>query len=606
MRHLLSIILANALVIFLTFVSPQLARAAATFTIVNLDSAGEGFNELTPAAPVGGNSGTTLGQQRLNAFQHAANIWGGLINSPVNIRVEASFDPLFCSASGAVLGSAGPNTVHRDFAGAAVSNTWYVQALANSLFGGDLSGSNDIGASFSSIIGTAGCLPNNGWYFGLDGSPPAGRIDFVTVLLHELAHGLGFLSLVSLNTGAKFQGFNDAYMHFLESHVTGKSFPLMTDGERFAASTSTGNLHWTGANVVAESGGGHVRMYAPNSVQGGSSVSHFDTVLNPNELMEPSYTGPLHDVGLTVELFADLGWVFGDQTAPGKITNLKAITPTQQTNITLNWTSPGDDGNGGTATSYDLHVSNARLSEATWNTATAVNDEPVPMLAGSPESITVGNLLCGRTYYFGMKTTDNDNNTSVLSNVATGRTAACNKFSPSPKILPASETGVLYTKTIDLVNGATPFNVLFDVVPAWLTVNAPVDNSFSVTGTPPLLDAGTTVSLAGVISDAVGSVLKAKFTLRIAKPIEITTTTVRGGKVNTNYTATLRAKDGVKAYTWSVDGGGVLPGNAPLNLVAATGKFTVLPTAPGSVDVTFRVTDAAGGTDTQILTLTFN
>ena len=78
MRHLLLIILANALAIFLTLVSPQLARAAATFTIVNLDSAGEGFNELTSAAPVGGNSGTTLGQQRLNAFQHAANIWGGL------------------------------------------------------------------------------------------------------------------------------------------------------------------------------------------------------------------------------------------------------------------------------------------------------------------------------------------------------------------------------------------------------------------------------------------------------------------------------------------------------------------------------------------------
>ncbi|MDP9129136.1 MAG: hypothetical protein M3N35_02005, partial [Candidatus Binatota bacterium] len=119
-------------------------------------------------------------------------------------------------------------------------------------------------------------------------------------------------------------------------------------------------------------------------------------------------------------------------------------------------------------------------------------------------------------------------------------------------------------------------------------------------------DAGTTVSLAGAITDAVGSVLKAKFTLKIAKPVQITTTTVRAGKVNTNYTATLRAKDGVKAYTWSVDGVGVLPGNAPLNLVAATGKFTVLPTAPGNVDVTFRVTDAAGGTDTQILTLTFN
>lgn len=606
MRYLLSIILANALVIFLNLFSPQLARAGATFTIVNLDSVGEGFKDLAPAAPVGGNPGTTLGQQRLNAFQYAANIWGALINSPVVIKVEAKFDPLFCTANSAQLGSAGPITVHGSFAGAPLANTWYVQPLANSLFGGDLTAvNNDIQATFSSNIGTPGCLENSGWYFGLDGNAPANRIDFVTVLLHELGHGLGFLTLVSLSTGAKFQGFDDAYMRFLENHATGKSYPQMTDFERVVASTSTENLHWTGANVVTASGG-HVQVYAPNPGQSGSSVSHFDTVLTPNELLEPFYTGPLHDPGLTVELFADLGWVVGDLTAPGKITALKAVTPTQQTNLTLNWTAPGDDNNTGTAASYDLRFSIARISEATWNTATPVNGEPVPMVAGSLESMSVGNLLCGRTYYFGIKTTDNDNNRSILSNVASGRTAACNKFSTSPKILPASEAGVLYTKTIDLVNGATPFNVLFDVVPAWLTVNAPVGNSFSVTSTPPLLDAGTTVSLAGVITDAVGSVLKARFRLKVAKPVQISTTSLRAGKVNANYTATLRAKDGVKGYTWSVDGVVVLPGNAPLGLDPATGKITVLPTVAGSVDLTFRVTDAAGGTDTQILTLTFN
>ena len=138
----------------------------------------------------------------------------------------------------------------------------------------------------------------------------------MTVLLHELGHGLGFLSLVNLSTGQKLNGFDDAYMRFLEDHSTGKSYPQMTNAERLAASTNTGNLHWTGPNVVAGSGGltagrhpsGHVQMYAPNPAQSGSSVSHYDTALSPNELMEPSYTGPLHDVGLTLELFADLGW----------------------------------------------------------------------------------------------------------------------------------------------------------------------------------------------------------------------------------------------------------------------------------------------------------
>ena len=38
--------------------------AAARITIVNANQAGIGFNDATPATPVGGNSGTTVGQQR--------------------------------------------------------------------------------------------------------------------------------------------------------------------------------------------------------------------------------------------------------------------------------------------------------------------------------------------------------------------------------------------------------------------------------------------------------------------------------------------------------------------------------------------------------------
>ena len=65
----------------------------ATFIINNLDGPGEGFNDPTPATPVGGNPGTTLGQQRLNAFQRAAEIWGGALESDVPISIEAALDP---------------------------------------------------------------------------------------------------------------------------------------------------------------------------------------------------------------------------------------------------------------------------------------------------------------------------------------------------------------------------------------------------------------------------------------------------------------------------------------------------------------------------------
>src|SRR6185503_18061399 len=97
------------------------ASAAATIVIVNGNAPGVGFNDPTPVAPVGGNTGTTLGQQRLIAFQHAAAIWSARLDSNVPIRIQAQFVPLGTN----VLGSAGPLGVARDFPGAPLPNTWY-------------------------------------------------------------------------------------------------------------------------------------------------------------------------------------------------------------------------------------------------------------------------------------------------------------------------------------------------------------------------------------------------------------------------------------------------------------------------------------------------
>lgn len=304
------------------------AAPAATFSINVLDGASEGFNDPTPVSPVGGNSGTTLGEQRLNVFEEAARIWGEYVASAVTIEINASFDPLFCNGSSAVLGSAGPETVHSDFTGAPLPNTWYVQALANSLSGTDLDGSNaDLGAAFSSSIDN-GCLSGiSGWYYGLDHNAPAGQLDLLDTLLHEFAHGLGFLSLVDLSTGELFLGSNDIFSNFLEDHSAGKNFPAMTDAERLTAITDTGDLHWTGLEVgsvaasVLSAGrdpvSGHVEMYAPNPVEQGSSVSHFSTTLSPDELMEPfATTSPIRD--LTDALLVDIGWpVCGDGLVDG-------------------------------------------------------------------------------------------------------------------------------------------------------------------------------------------------------------------------------------------------------------------------------------------------
>ncbi len=313
-------------------VAPSAVRAA-TITIVDLDGAGVGLNDTTPVVPAGGNPGTTLGAQRFNAMQFAADVWGARVESPVEIRIGASFASLPCNSSSAVIGQTGPNSVHRDFAGAPFPSTWYPAALANSLAGVDLNPSaDDMGATFNSAIGTT-CAFSATFYYGFDAKPPSGRIDFVSVALHEFAHGLGFLTFVS-QSGAKLSGLDDAFMRLLEDHRTAKLFPAMTDAERAAASVATGNLQWVGAFGDALSGQftagvgttGHIQMFAPSTYQSGSSVSHVDTALTPNEVMEPSYTGPNHDVELTLEFLEDVGWKVSSGVAPGP-TATRTATP---------------------------------------------------------------------------------------------------------------------------------------------------------------------------------------------------------------------------------------------------------------------------------------
>lgn len=219
---------------------------AATFVIVNQDSPGEGFNDNTPAAPVGGNPGTTIGQQRLNLFNYAAGIWGALLPSDVTIRVEARFNPQSCDASSAVLGSAGPISVFRDFAGAEFGSVWYHVALANKQAGIDLEpGDNDISATFNSAIdNNDNCLAGTNWYYGFDGND-GGDVELLPVLLHEFGHGLGFSTLVGSN-GAEFLGFSDLYESFLLDNSTGLHWDDMSNGQRSASAVNTGNVVWDG------------------------------------------------------------------------------------------------------------------------------------------------------------------------------------------------------------------------------------------------------------------------------------------------------------------------------------------------------------------------
>lgn len=233
------------------FALPEAARAQATIVIQNFDGAGEGFNDPTPVAPVGGNVGTTLGQQRLNVFQRAAQLWGATLTSGVTITVRANFDPLTCNATSAVLGSAGARFVNRNFPGA-VPNTWYSEALANKIAGvNNVPGEPEIQARFNSNLGQTGCLTGSPFYLGIDGNAPPGQVNLLVVVLHEIAHGLGFQTFTSGITGVQFQGVPTIYDRFLRDLSTGKLWVQMTDAERAASALNFRRVVWDGANVTA-------------------------------------------------------------------------------------------------------------------------------------------------------------------------------------------------------------------------------------------------------------------------------------------------------------------------------------------------------------------
>ena len=86
--------------------------------------------------------------------------------------------------------------------------------------------------------------------------------------------------------------------------------------------------------------------------------------------------------------------------------------------VTLRWTAPGDDGSQGRATAYDLRYSTSPITAANFPQATQVSGEPAPAVAGSAESFTVNGLTNGITYYFAIKTRDETNNWSTMSNTA--------------------------------------------------------------------------------------------------------------------------------------------------------------------------------------------
>lgn len=263
----------------------------------SMEGANEGFND------------PTLGASRRNAFAHALGIWESYLVASYagqTVTVQAAFDPLGGTSEAATLGRASAN------GGAVVSRpTFAGTPLASQLRGFDTNGStHDIKITFNSDIDNQTVLGPQDFYYGTDANPGFDT-DFVTVALHEIAHGLDFSSDIKSDGTLRNATLSKVFDQFLTDSATGGT-PLsgMTDAQRLTAITGD-SLYWFGPSATAANGGNRVRMYAPSPYEKGSSVSHVDEGSHGELTLSPKYNNDIinHQISaLELGMLEDMGW----------------------------------------------------------------------------------------------------------------------------------------------------------------------------------------------------------------------------------------------------------------------------------------------------------
>jgi hypothetical protein len=356
---------------------------SAVITIVNGDGPGEGFNDPTVVAPVGGNPGTTRGQQRLIAFQAAADIWGAALPSDVEIFIQAYFDNLTCTATSATLGAAGAIQIFANFPGREFDNMWYHVALANRLAGDDLApgpngtSADDIVAQFNSRLnGDVGCLGGRGWYLGLDNNH-GNDIDLMVVLLHEFGHGLGFANFVTEASGSRPLGLGDIFSEYTRDQTSGKKWNAMTTPELVASAINSRRVFWDGLHVAAATpsvlapGTPVLRVNSPGGIAGIYAVG------------TAAFGPPLSSPGMT----GDVAVALDDANVSGPSTSDGCTSITNDVNGKIAIVDRGTCG-------FTVKVKNAQIAGAVAVlVANNVAGSPPAGLGGSDATITIPSVL---------------------------------------------------------------------------------------------------------------------------------------------------------------------------------------------------------------------
>ncbi len=317
-------------------------------------------------------------QAAKDAFDFAKGIWEQTVTSSVTIEVEAHWADLGgCTGAPISLGSAGANRRWRG-GSLPVADTWYVDALADALAGADIcglvnppcTGDPDIVANFNKECDDPGASVT--WYFGTDGNTPSGETDFVSVILHEIGHGLGFSGAGNVTGGSgTIRTGNPAdptiYDRSTEDGKGNNLFSAFTDpsiGLAAALEGDSSGVFFNATNANAANGGSPPTLYSPSTWEGGSSYSHLnESTYNggTQALMTPALASmeAVHVVGsITCGMFEDMGWTIAaancDIALPVELASFAAYV--EDGDVLLRWETLSESNNAG----FDIQVATDR------------------------------------------------------------------------------------------------------------------------------------------------------------------------------------------------------------------------------------------------------
>jgi hypothetical protein len=200
------------------------------------------------------------------AVQAAVDTWAANFASSVPVNVNVNWSK---ASSEGILAAASSKNNYANFIGAPDKTLYYASALANALAGKDLDpASPEIEITITS---------DAPWYLGTDGKCPPKSYDLQSVILHEMAHGLGF---ISGNYYDDLSGFGriiqptpfDAYAQLPD----GRRLSDMPNSSLETGKALISTLLWSGENGIKANNGVKPLLYTPSTYEPGSSVSHLD------------------------------------------------------------------------------------------------------------------------------------------------------------------------------------------------------------------------------------------------------------------------------------------------------------------------------------------